>query len=277
MQPKFVNENDRKIQSAKISLILFIALSVVNIFFIYFLERYFYFSSYFSTTLISYGTYLALETGIEELMFVFGTIAVLSLLPYILCFIFFKKHPAWAIVATVLASLDTLLLIMDIPLYLELGDFSIFPDLIFHAVIVIELAVGIKAVITKRKDDAAAAALAEEIASDITDTVTEDSEGAAETEVSEAEPVGTRTVTVTRKKAFSGCAVAMKIFVGDTLVLTLKNGNTGSFEAPASEFTINASVGLASGTQKIEAGGDISLEAAIKMGMVVNTVSFKYL
>ncbi len=70
-------------------------------------------------------------------------LAALSLVPYMLCFLFSKKHPAWLIVALVLVSIDTFAL-----LCMALFNFFLLlvmiEDVLFHILVIVLLSLGIK-------------------------------------------------------------------------------------------------------------------------------------
>ena len=273
MKPTFVNEHERKVQSARISLLIFIILSALNLFLLYFADMAFTFSCYLSWQVTSIGAVLAMELEMEAIYFIFGFIAALLIVPYLLCFIFYKKHVAWPIVSLVLVSLDTLLVLIDTPSLLSVGYTDILYDLLFHAVIVVGVAIGIRAHFENKKAKAEAEVLAKMAAEEAANAaVTEDGEPAPEVEIT------SRTITVTRKKSFNGMAAKMTLWVDGVQVLTLKNGETASFEAPSTAFRLDASIGLASGSVSVPANeGDIRLEAAMKMGFSVSTVSFTFI
>lgn len=81
-----------------------------------------------------------------------AVIAVLLLVPYLLCWIFSKKHYGWIIAALVLFSLDTLWLLMNFNIGLLL-------DILFHGYVLFYLIMGTRnGILAKRAGQAEAAA-----------------------------------------------------------------------------------------------------------------------
>ena len=94
-------------------------------------------SYYVVSVFLSYFLYLGFEGAIGILL------AALALVPYVLCFFFSKKKPAWMIVALVLVAIDTLILVL-----LALANdalLSLILDIILHIAEIVLLALGIKA------------------------------------------------------------------------------------------------------------------------------------
>lgn len=96
------NINVRKMQaektynSARSWALLVFVLSVVNVVSIATSETYFLFSSYVSQILTVMGLeFSAIYEGNSAFLIVFGVLAVLVAVPYLLCFIFSKKHRGW--------------------------------------------------------------------------------------------------------------------------------------------------------------------------------------
>jgi len=266
MKSQFQTSSQRKLQSARISLLLIVILSIVNLFSIFFAETYFYFSSYLAQLFAEIGYFSYLETGESLLMIIMGVVAVISLVPYILSWIFSKKHVAWMIVALVFISLDTLLMLFYVPAYLEIGDFTIIINLIFHVAMIVEFALGVKAHFDIKREKAEAEYLAEQYTVEVTE-----SEATAD-----SAPEATRSITVKRKKAFAAMAMAMKIYVNDTVVATLKCGESATFDAPTAAFRLGAATGVCSGELTVPAGEyTASFEAVVKMGLTIGKVEIK--
>lgn len=79
-------------------------------------------------------------------------IAVLLLVPYLLCWIFSKNHYGWMIAALVLFSLDTLWLLLNF-------DIGFLLDILFHGYVLFYLIMGVRnGVLSKRAAQAASAA-----------------------------------------------------------------------------------------------------------------------
>ena len=88
------------------------------------------------------GVLMADDYGIGFTVFMFG-LSVVLLLPYLLSFIFSKKHFAWMIAALVWFSLDTVLFLILVVLAGG-WDFSILLDFFFHAWIMFYLINGVR-------------------------------------------------------------------------------------------------------------------------------------
>ena len=103
---------------------------------------YFVFSDYVAYLSALLGRFDFDETG-EMLYLVMGcAFAALVLVPYLLSWIFSKKRRGWLIVALVLFSIDTVVLLLDAIGYLEI---SYLLDIAFHIWLIVELILGIRA------------------------------------------------------------------------------------------------------------------------------------
>ena len=211
-------QRDAKYKSARASLIMILVASVINIFSIAFADSYFLFSSYFTTLLAALGATLYVETGFMALFVVFALLALVSLVPYLLCFIFSKKHPGWMIAALVLFSLDTLLLLLDFVAALLIGDFSMLIDMAFHVYAIVCLALAVKHGLAAKKAPAPEAAPAAPL-------ITADGEvAAADADAADEATLVARTIVIQRKKGYVGCAVALRCYLDGVQVGELKNG-----------------------------------------------------
>ena len=134
---KMQNSPQRVYQSARIAIILLVALTAVNILMsVAGIDRYFVssvFMSYFMVTIIP-------DTGLG------AAIAVAILVPYLLAFFLSKKQPGWMIAALVLFALDTLFVIFTMFLLYRIGEspWSMLFDLALHAFVIFELVMGVK-------------------------------------------------------------------------------------------------------------------------------------
>ena len=200
-------QSDMKYKQAKGSLLAIILFSLVNLFAITFTDSYFLFSAYF-TQLFGYMAWAAAEEAVMGLAFVFIFIGALTLVPYLLCFIFAKKRYGWLIAALVMFSLDTLLLLIDSIGAFAAGDISYLLDLVFHAYALYALGSAIAAGKQAKK-------INEEVAT--TEAVTEKS---AELTLER------RKVVIEREKKFTGCAVAFVCYVDGKETVAVKNGET---------------------------------------------------
>lgn len=211
-------QREAKYKSARTSLIIILVASVINIFSIAFADSYFLFSSYFTTLLAALGATLYVEAGSMALFVVFALLALVSLVPYLLCFIFSKKHPGWMIAALVLFSLDTLLLLLDFAAALLIGDFGMIIDMLFHVYALVCLAIAVKHGMAARKtpqpENVPAAPL-----------VATEGEAPAEG-VGEEIPVSTRSIYLHRKNALTGFALQYNCYIDGAQIDVLKNGNT---------------------------------------------------
>ena len=144
-----VNNEEMKYTRARHSLLIVVILSIVNMFSLVFADTYYLFSSYITLYITAIGGYMYLESG--EAVLLIGTIAlgIISLVPYLLCWIFSKKKVGWLIAALVLFALDTLLLLIDAVSMLE-ATFIL--DLVIHILVVVELVIAVKYGLKKKKE-----------------------------------------------------------------------------------------------------------------------------
>ena len=262
------SKHEANVKNARNSLLLIIIFSVLNIA-LYHLGRYFIFSSYVSTQLTMLGYVLADELSSPIVAVLFILIGVALLVPYLLAYIFSKKNgKAWMIVALVLFSIDTLLVLLDVPAYLDAGEASIFIDLAIHVVFVVQLAIGVNSASKRRKE-----LIAEANAPAVTeDTVAVDSYTESSVDVT------SRSITVTRKKAFAGMAVGITVCVDGTPVAVLKNGQSIDLTVPGRTFELGAVVGNGVGAGNIVVPSDSTVSAytmVIKMGAFASSVDIK--
>lgn len=257
MDKKTLLPSAGKYKNARASLLIILLLSALNII-VMFTDTYFLFSARIALLLANVGLILKLETGENIYLIVCIVLAVITLIPYLISWIFSKKHVGWLIVSLVLFIIDTVFVIVDISSYLAVGDFSIFIDLIVHIIVIYELAVGVKAGFDMKKEEREAAQ-AEEDRSSPFDM---DAELAPEN-------VETREITVSRKKAFAGCAMPLVIYVNGTEVCRLKNGQSEKIAVPVSAFELGAALsnGLAENKATVEGGYDTPVYVVqVKMG-----------
>ncbi len=137
-QPKHKKEHALKqLNIARSNLLLMIVLTAVNIALLLAGSES---MMLFSATI----PYMILVLGVGEstaLLGVCGVIAVLTILPYVLCWVFSKKHYGWMIAALVLFCVDTLTLV---GVYVLIGDFSGIIDLLVHIWVLYYLIIGVK-------------------------------------------------------------------------------------------------------------------------------------
>lgn len=243
-----------KYKNARLSLLIVLVLSVVNIF-VMFGDTYFLFSAHISLLIANVGLLLKLETGDNVYLIIGIVISLITLLPYLLGWVFSKKRVGWLIASLVLFIIDSVVLAIEVPTYLQYGDVSIFIDLIAHIIVIYELYVGVQAGLAMKKE-MAEATQAEVESSSPFDL---DAELAPET-------AQTRELTITRQKAFSGCAISLIIYVNGVEVCALKNGETEKISVPTSSFELGAALknGFAVNKLTVE-NGDAPLTYALKI------------
>lgn len=268
--PTFTSLNDAKYRNMRISLLLIVIASTVNLFSIILTETYFLFSAYITQLLALVGYSLYLETQMIVYPIVMGVIGLITVVPYLLCFIFSKKHVGWMIGALVIFSLDSLLFLPDFFAFLMQGDVSMILDLAIRIYALVSLAMGVSYGL-KAKKETANAADAIPTMGDATVGVGADYVPSFDAQVSDV----TREVTVTRKKSFVGCAMPIVIYVNGKEVCRLKNGETQTVTVGSNSFELGAKStnGLCAGSTMVPTGTDaLSYQAAIKTGMVANHI-----
>ncbi len=258
--------NRAKYNNARINLLLVVIFSVFNLVLLLAAGRYFLFSSYFPQIMISIGNVLYEETSEFLFIILFGVIGLASIVPYLLCWIFSKKHVGCMIGALVLFSLDTLLLLIDFVSLLVEGEVLGIFDVVFHAAIIVYLVFGVKYGIQMNKE-------AKETVP-ANDTPVSTSESLFETGDAPASGIQ-RELTVTRSKAFTGCAIPVVCYVNGKEVCRLKNGETQTFPVPSETFELGATLssGLGAGTVTVQPGTSaLTFSARVKTGFAMSKV-----
>lgn len=261
---------DAKYKSMRLSLLLIAIFSTINLLSIVFAETYFLFSAYLPQILAIEGYALYLETELAAFPIIMGLIGFVTVIPYFVCWIFSKKHIGWMIGALVMFSLDTLLFLPDFLMYLLGGDFSMLLDLVFHVYALVSLAMGVSYGLKVKKESAN---LAEAIPT-MADVLAESGTDYAPASTPKADDVQ-RTVTVTRKKSFVGCAMPIVIYVNGKEVCRLKNGESQTFTVGSNAFELGAQMsnGLCVGSTMVSEGTTaLSYQAAIKSGMMTSHI-----
>ena len=216
---------------------------------------------------VFYGTTLfCLPWPIAVVVAIIGSavLGVLSVVPYLICWIFSKKHFGWLIGALVFFAIDSLLFFIDFIAFMANGDMSMLIDLLFSIYAIGTLAMGIKYGLDLKNEayQAEFASPAECVAP----------EASAEAPASSGI---TRQITVTRKKSFVGCAVPIICYVNGNEVCRLKNGASATFSAPSESFELGASLsnGLSANAEIIPYGeAPLSFKFEIKMGMAAGKI-----
>lgn len=128
---------EQKYKTARINLLLMIGLTVVNLILLFTGSD---MMMLFSAT-IPYLAAIYATMPIFEIFFPFLMgLAVVTLLLYLACWFFSKKHPAWMIVALVMFAIDTLAMI---GLYWAAGDATGIMDIVIHAWVLYYLIIGV--------------------------------------------------------------------------------------------------------------------------------------
>ena len=237
-------------KNARVSLLMVAAFSFINIITICFADSYFLFSSYVTQLLSYFGAYFYVETGEILFYIVFAVLALVSVLPYLVCWIFSKKYHAPMIIALVLFSLDTAFMLFNTIGYF---DASMILDVVLHVYVIYSLATGVK--FGKQRK-----ALAEEVAAMNAAQAQADAEAASGDVVLEDSPEAqeTRVLNFTRNKSFYGSAVAFSIYVDNQVVATIRNGETVSVTVNglAHQLAVNTSGGAFSNVLELPAGSE---------------------
>lgn len=249
-----------KYKNARLALLMVLIFSVLNLVTL-FMEMYFLFSSYLALTFAEIGLLMQIESG-ESIYAIVGIIlAVVVLVPFFLSWLLSKKRVGWMIVGLVLFSIDTALLLIDVPAYLSVGEFSIFIDLIIHAVVIVYLALGVKAGYDLKKEEKEAKERQAQVQVDAVVTPSFFEVG--------------RKITVTRKKSYAGCAMKMTVYINDKEVAKLKIGESVTVDAPISAFDLAVALGggMSSAREMVQ-GGDtnLSYSAKVKMGAFADKI-----
>lgn len=126
-----------KYSIARANLLAVLLFSVINIITVSAnLDFYMLFSAQVPLISVATGQYLTAETGVPMYLIVSIVLAVLMLIPYLLCWIFSKKHYGWMIAALVIFSLDCVALILNF-------DVSLIIDILFHIWVMYYLVIGV--------------------------------------------------------------------------------------------------------------------------------------
>ena len=263
-----LSPNAAKYKNARLSLLLVLIFSVLNLIMM-FSNTYLLFSARIPLVIATVGLIMHQDTMEVIYLVITIALAVITLIPYLLCWLFSKKRVGWMIAALVIFSVDTVFLLIDVPSYLASGDFSIFIDVIIHGIIIYELAVGVSSGF-KLKTEAALQQQAEEQAAKLAEQAGEQTE-----ESGEPVPEETRVITVTRKKSFVGCANPIVVYVNNQAACRIKNGQTEKITVPVTEFQLGAALpnGFAANTVIVPNGYDTpTYSLQIKMGFSSSTI-----
>ena len=258
-----------KYKNARVSLLIVLICSLINVFAL-FAGYYFYFSSRIALVLVAIGMQVDVTAGTTFFKFVFAALAVASLVPYLLSWIFSKKRVGWMIAALALFSVDTLVLLIDVPSVIKGGDYTIIIDIVVHAIILFELAIGVKAGFSMKKEAEDAAAQEQKAQAENDETVSEN-----DGTISENDESKTRSAVITREKSFLGVAVPFIVYVNGREICRLKNGESQTVNVPSSSFELSVALnnGFANAKKTVEAGEEeISFALKTKMGFSSSSI-----
>ena len=131
----------RRYQRGRSSLLLMIVITALNTLLAATgSETYYVFTNYAAYFCALYGRLFYNQMG-ESLYLILGCAAsALVLVPYLLCWIFSKKRRGWLIAATVMFTVDTLFVVGDAILYMDLGYLL---DVVIHVWVLVELVLAI--------------------------------------------------------------------------------------------------------------------------------------
>ncbi|MCL2884240.1 MAG: hypothetical protein FWF49_01980 [Oscillospiraceae bacterium] len=179
----------------------------------------------------------------NDAIVVMGFIAAFVLtVPYFIFWLLGKRHRVLMLVAMILFSADTLLLVGLIVLTVLASTFS--PsnilDVVFHAFVLFYLING----------TVAWAKLRGENLNDLNmnvgafNTAAMPPPNANAAADAQSVPLSMRTITVARKKALVGAAVKTNICIDGAVVATFKNGQSGSFAVDSRPHNLCATTGM---------------------------------
>lgn len=260
-----------KYKNVRSLLILVLVLSAVNVIFpvlgIYFM---FYYGTFTSAFLSTYGIVLAEATGDTAYVLLGALLSAISVAPIIVCFVLSKKHKVGAMIAsTILMGADTAFMALNFVLDIKAGYFesSMITGFIVHILVIAFLAAGIsyaKKLVEEEKAAANAPTEVEIPAASVTEEPTE---------------ITPRVITVTRRKSFVGCAVPIVCYVNGNEVCRLKNGKSAEITVDSRTFELGAAFpnGLATGRITVPQGTyPLSFTVSVKPGLVSNSIVIEY-
>lgn len=235
-----------KYNRARHNILLLFILSLINLFIFAGAQIYFLFSTYLSLVFMSVASADSSLLGIMLLL------SILYLTAYLLCYIFSKRHYGWMVGTLILFGFDSLFLLLDLPSFLIMGDFSIVIDLIFHLYILILLIIGV--VEGKNLRPILQMNGKKKSPSNEADpqSIEETSDSEQDGQESKIPSEETRELTIQRKKSFIGCIIPFLICVNGKVIGTLKNGQKAVFAVPACAFRLSVVLTDGSSENSIE-------------------------
>ncbi len=253
-QQQLYYQKSNQYRSARGSLLTIVLLSVINVFSMIFSGSYFLFSAYLPQLFIYMGLDLAAESGDSLFLIVAGVFAVIVVVPYLLCWIFSKKHVGWMIGALCMFSLDSVLFLVDFVAFLQAGDFTMIIDLLIRVWAIVSLILGVKHGLAAKKE-------AENAPLEATPAFAENGDAAPDAAYSGFQ----RPLTLIRQKAFAASLVPMACYVNGKEVCVLKNGESQTVYAPEEAFELKVMLVAANngafGVQPAPTQGSITVDA----------------
>ena len=274
-----MSQTETKYKNMRNILLMTLILSAVNCVSLLVADMFFYVSAYLPLLIIAFGAQYTAVTGASAFYIVSAVLSMVILVPYLLCYIFSKKHVGWMIAAMSLFAVDTLLLGIDL---IAAFNSTLLICMVFHVYILVMLIMGVKYGLSLKKEKEAAGV-------PMDGQIPEMPFGQPGTEyvpnpdgtyeyVNQSEYANvTRTVTVNRKKSFVGCAVPFAVYIGGQQVALLKNGQSATLEVTGESFVLRAGStnGMVVGEIVVPAGEqNLTYEVVMKTGFVTNTLEF---
>lgn len=255
-QQQLYYQKSNQYRSARGSLLTIVLLSVINVFSMIFSGSYFLFSAYLPQLFIYMGLDLAAESGDSLFLIVAGVFAVIVVVPYLLCWIFSKKHVGWMIGALCMFSLDSVLFLFDFVAFLQAGDFTMIIDLLIRVWAIVSLILGVKHGLAAKKEAENAP-----LEADAAPAFAENGAAAPDAAYSGFQ----RPITLARQKAFAASLVPMACYVNGKEVCVLKNGESQTVYAPEEAFELKVMLVAANngafGVQPAPTQGSITVDA----------------
>ena len=242
-------------------LLLLIVASALTIITVILNNSYFLISSYITQLLMAIGSELTYESGDNLYLIISAVLAVIFLIPYLLCYIFSKKRVGWMVAALVIYGLESLVFWSDFLTLLLYGDFSGIVDCVFRIFVIVNLILSVRYGFKMKNEEELAAAA----------PIMEASE---EENTESGEPATVRTLTVTRKKNFTGSMIPMVCYANGTEICTLKNGESATVQVTGEAFELLAELSnqMVRGAVMVPEGSSaISYRVVLKMGVISNS------
>lgn len=262
----FRSSNDAKYKNARVNLLLVVIFSAINVFSILFTNTYFLFSAFIPQLITEVGAIMYQESGVALFAVVASVLSLVTVVPYLLAWIFSKKNVGWMIAATVLYTVDTLLFLGTFISLIMQGEIFGIADIVFHAWVIFSL---ISAVVYGLR------ASNEKEVSPAEGSNAFAFGNAAGTPEAGQQDGATRMLTVTREKKFAGSAIQFICFVNGQELFRLKNGETKAAEVPASAFELGFMLANEMASDKVTVrAGDTSIAYSVLMQMGFNAGKF---